>query len=89
MTEACWEQELKSSGSSFIFILGKIDLTNYFDTNEVANDETTQFLSSGFINNFAVEWPDDKGFGARFTFKPNNSFYISVIDADGNWVRYI
>lgn len=29
----------------------KIDLTNYFDRNDVANDETRQFLSGMFVNN--------------------------------------
>ncbi|MEW6359008.1 MAG: carbohydrate porin [Planctomycetota bacterium] len=37
---------------------GKLDLTTLFDTNQVANDETAQFLSSAFVNNVAVEWPD-------------------------------
>ena len=37
--------------------VGKLDLTTSFDTNEVANDETAQFLSSAFVNNVAVEWP--------------------------------
>ncbi|RMD56099.1 MAG: hypothetical protein D6828_04180, partial [Nitrospirae bacterium] len=36
-----------------IFTVGKIDLTNYFDANEVANDEHFQFISSGFVNNIA------------------------------------
>ncbi len=87
VTEAWWEQELKVSFGKFIFTLGKIDLTNYFDTSEVANDETTQFLSSGFVNNLAVEWPDDNGLGARVTFEPNDVFYVSLgwAEADGDW----
>ncbi|MEK7776549.1 MAG: hypothetical protein AAB331_04145, partial [Planctomycetota bacterium] len=32
-------------------VAGKIDLTNYFDINNVANDETTQFITSVFVNN--------------------------------------
>ena len=30
---------------------GRLDLTNYFDRNAVANDETTQFLSDSLVNN--------------------------------------
>jgi hypothetical protein len=36
---------------------GKIDLTNYFDNNSYANDETSQFLSSGFVNSTALPVP--------------------------------
>ena len=30
---------------------GRLDLANYFDRNAVANDETTQFISDGLVNN--------------------------------------
>src|SRR6185295_981423 len=33
------------------FIAGRLDLTNYFDHNAAANDETTQFLSDALVNN--------------------------------------
>lgn len=33
---------------------GKIDLTNYFDVNGVANDETSQFMSDAFVNNASL-----------------------------------
>jgi hypothetical protein len=48
-----------------IFTPGKGDLTNYFDTNAVANDETSQFLSSGLVNSVAVTFPEDNGAGGR------------------------
>ncbi|MBI4217941.1 MAG: carbohydrate porin, partial [Elusimicrobia bacterium] len=31
-------------------IIGKIDVTNYFDRNRAANDETSQFLTGTFVN---------------------------------------
>ncbi len=34
--------------------LGKIDITNYFDNNAVANDETSQFLAGAFVNNLSL-----------------------------------
>lgn len=40
------------------FRFGKIDLTTDFDTNAYANCEHEQFLSGGFINNLAVDFPD-------------------------------
>jgi len=33
------------------FLIGKLDLTNYFDRNAFANDETTQFLNQALKNN--------------------------------------
>ncbi len=88
VTEAWYEQEVNlGKAGSLVFTLGKVDLTNYFDTNEVANDETAQFLSSGFVNNLAVEWPDDNGLGARITWSPVNWLDVSlgVAEADSDW----
>lgn len=41
----------------FAFRLGKIDPTGIYDANEVANDQTTQFLADVFINNSAILFP--------------------------------
>lgn len=38
---------------------GKIDVTNYFDVNLIANDETSQFISSPFVNNAAFAAPSN------------------------------
>ncbi len=38
-------------------IAGKIDLTNYFDPNSVANDEYSQFVSNGLVNNTMLQIP--------------------------------
>jgi len=40
-------------------VIGKIDLTNYFDSNAVANDETTQFITGAFVNNRTLEVPEN------------------------------
>lgn len=68
------------------FTVGKLDLTNYFDGNTVANDETAQFLSGGFVNSIAVEFPDNSG-GARLTVSPSNLFDLSFAwqSGDGDW----
>ncbi|MBN2034416.1 MAG: carbohydrate porin [Deltaproteobacteria bacterium] len=66
---------------------GKVDLTTDFDASTVANSETDQFLSSGFVNNLAVEFPDDNGLGAMLWVLPNDlwGIGIGVADADGDW----
>jgi len=49
---------------------GKIDLTALFDANAFANCEIDQFLSGGFVNNMAVEFPADDGAGAAVRWEP-------------------
>jgi carbohydrate-selective porin OprB len=38
-------------GQRLAVVAGRLDLTNYFDRNAVANDETTQFISDALVNN--------------------------------------
>ena len=88
VTEAWYEQEVPlGRAGSLTFTLGKVDLTGYFDANEVANDETCQFLSSGFVNNLAVEWPDDNGLGFRVTWSPLEWLDMSIgaAETDSDW----
>lgn len=44
-------------GDWLTLTLGKIDPTRIYDANEVANDQTTQFLANGFVNNPAILFP--------------------------------
>ncbi|MCC7210215.1 MAG: hypothetical protein E3K40_04130 [Candidatus Brocadia sp.] len=39
-------------------VAGKIDLGNYFDSNALANDETSQFITGAFVNGATFEPPD-------------------------------
>ncbi len=60
-------------------VAGKIDLTNYFDSNTVANDETTQFLSSAFVNNPTMEVPENApGIIAFFDTRRGLSFGMGL-----------
>lgn len=38
-------------GNRLALTAGRMDLTNYFDANALANDESTQFLSDALVNN--------------------------------------
>ena len=40
------------------FAVGLLDVTGFLDASSVANDETTQFLGAGFVNNPTIEFPD-------------------------------
>ena len=66
---------------------GKIDITTDFDTNAVANSETDQFLSGGFVNNPAAAFPDDSSLGAMFWVAPNDflDFGFGYADAAADW----
>ena len=66
---------------------GKIDMTTDFDANGAANDEYSQFLSDGFVNNLAVEFPEDTGLGAMLVVSPNSFFDVGIgfADAAGGW----
>jgi carbohydrate-selective porin OprB len=49
--------------------LGRIELSDYFDTNRVANCEFVQFLSSCLVNNPTIPFPE-AGLGAAARFAP-------------------
>ncbi|HEO65064.1 MAG TPA: carbohydrate porin, partial [Spirochaetes bacterium] len=38
-------------GQNLIVVVGMLDLTNYFDLNTAANDETSQFITDALVNN--------------------------------------
>ena len=52
---------------------GRLDLTNYFDRNVVANDETTQFVSDALVNNPVLVLPTN-GTGVVGLFDPKNGW---------------
>lgn len=80
VAEASYEGNYFDGG--FVFTLGRLDSTVFFDNSAVANDETTQFLNGGFRNNTTVEFPA-YAFGLHVKGVPSKWFYISagVFDA--------
>ncbi len=65
MTEL-WEQKLS-------LVVGRLDLTNYFDANAAANDETSQFLSDALVNNPALGLSEN-GAGMAVVYDPKSAF---------------
>lgn len=64
---------------------GKIDLTNYFDHNVVANDETTQFITGAFVNNPTLEVPDNgPGLVVFFDTMKGPNFGLGLQSADNS-----
>lgn len=52
---------------------GRLDLTNYFDTNAVANDETTQFISDALVVSPALGLSSN-GAGLTAIYDPKGGF---------------
>jgi len=71
---------------------GRLDLTNYFDQNALANDESTQFLSDALVNNqmlglatngtgVAAEFDPKNGFRFKFGFQQSNAAATNLSDS--------
>ena len=58
-------------------VAGRLDLTNYFDHNAAANDETRQFLSDALVNNPALNLAVN-GSGFAAIYDPKNGFNFKV-----------
>ena len=84
ISEIWYEHSFKEG--KVVATFGKMDATRWFDANEVANDETSQFLADVFVNNIAVEFPD-YAYGSRMTISPNEMFDISLgaLDSDSDF----
>lgn len=54
-------------GDQVKVVAGKLDLTNYFDRNGVANDETAKFLNTALVNNpLLAQPPNGPGLAVRY-----------------------
>jgi len=86
VTELWYEQAFLQDKAAATF--GKIDPTAYFDNNEAANDETTQFLGRIFRNSPVVEFPDNTA-GMRIVYAPLESLELGygILDGDGDWEK--
>lgn len=76
ITEAWYEQYLFDRQVSVTG--GKIDATSYIDTNEYANDESSQFLGHMFRNSAVIDWPDDNNPGARVYISPGEVEFMDM-----------
>ena len=79
-------------GQRLALSAGRLDLTNYFDQNAFANDESTQFLSDALVNNqmlglsangtgVATEFDAKNGFRLKFGFQQSNDDASNLSDS--------
>lgn len=69
--------EFTALNESINITAGKIDLTNYFDNNAAANDETAQFYSGVFVNSSALLVPAVTP-GIRLRTTMFNRFFLQL-----------
>jgi uncharacterized coiled-coil protein SlyX len=86
IAELLYEQKLLDD--KLLITFGKLDPTAYFDNNEAANDETTQFLGRIFRNNPTIEFPDNTA-GIRLALVPIDwvEFNYGAFDANSDWEK--
>ena len=79
-------------GQRLALTAGRLDLTNYFDQNAFANDETTQFISDALVNNqmlglssngtgVAAEFDPKTGLRFKFGFQQSNDEALNLSDS--------
>ena len=79
-------------GQKLALTAGRLDLTNYFDQNAFANDESTQFLSDALVNNqmlglssngtgVATEFDPKNGLRLKFGFQQSNDDAANLSDS--------
>jgi hypothetical protein len=79
-------------GQRLALTAGRLDLTNYFDRNAAANDETTQFLSDALVNNqmlglavngtgVVADYDPKNGISFRFGVQQSNPDATSLSDS--------
>ena len=67
------------------FAAGKVDLSDWFDNNLIANSGDTQFLSSSLVDNLTIPFPET-GLGAMTVFNPVDWFYFEIGASDAKSV---
>ena len=79
-------------GQRLALSAGRLDLTNYFDANAFANDESTQFISDALVNNqmlglatngtgVATEFDSKNGLRLKFGFQQSNTDATNLSDS--------
>jgi hypothetical protein len=64
-------------GQRLALTAGRLDLTNYFDHNAAANDETSQFISDALVNNGALGLAEN-GAGLSLVYDPKNGITVKA-----------
>ncbi len=85
ISEALWSFGLLED--KLRFTAGKLDPVTLVDNNLVAKDETTQFMADIFVDQLAMEWPDDYTPGFQVVVAPDQvvDLKLAALSADTDW----
>lgn len=79
-----WYEQKFESG--LIVTAGKLGASDYLDTNEYANDETSQFLSSMFRNSPVIEFPGNSiGLHLGSALAETLGLDVEILDGDSDF----
>lgn len=81
VTEAYYEYSMTDFPATFTF--GKLSSSNYIDTNNYANDECGQFLSSVFKNSASISFPDNSA-GLHANVSSSDYYELDFLISDAN-----
>lgn len=73
-----------SEDTDWVFALGKLDMSYFFDTNRVANDAYRQFVSFTFENDISIPFPLYGGAGALGRWNASEDFYVMLGAGDAS-----
>ncbi|MDG2307004.1 MAG: carbohydrate porin [Candidatus Binatia bacterium] len=73
-----------SDDTDWVFALGKLDMSYFFDTNRVANDAYRQFVSFAFENDLSIPFPIYGGAGALARWNASEDFYVMLGAGDAS-----
>jgi len=68
-----------------VLYAGKLDLSSWFDLNDVANSSDIQFLSSALVYNLAIPFPEN-GLGMMAEFNLSEQLYVQAGMSDAGAV---
>ncbi len=90
VTQLYYEHHLLGGGLEVS--VGQLDITGYFDANNFANDERSQFMANLFVNNPSIEFGGSDNFyspGVTLVFSPTDllDITVGVFEGDGDYSR--
>ncbi len=79
-----------SADEKFSITVGKFCVNDFFDNNEIANSQITQFYSAALVNSAAFSYGQDEsgythGIALTYKFRDNIEFKAAGVSANGTW----
>jgi len=76
--------KIVSDSNAYVGLFGRIDLSNRFDTNRVANNGFYQFFSFALQNNLSIPWSIYGGAGGLLRYNHGDQLYAMVAGSESD-----